>query len=641
MLARYETDFERDRPGLVGDAFRALWAARRGLSEPELLELLGDGVDPVPHAVWSPLVLAAEDGLVTRSGMLGFATDVHRRAVEDRYLATRGRPPGGSGGAGRATSASQPLGPRVVEELPWAQLAAGDLDGLVAHHLGPPLPRRRLPAGARRPAAAVGPGRGGRAGPVVDGYRPVLTDPAAHPEEAWAVARLVTDAGHPTEALGAQPVPRRPLPAGELPQRPRPRPGCAPRSSTSAPRCGSRASSTEAEVAARRGRRPEPGGRATTHLLQAALGNLGLVRARQRRAGRGDRRCSPRRPTCAAGPATRGDCRPASATTPAPCASRARTTEALALLTEQEALCRSIGEQAGLGAALVGQAAVLADQGDPAAALPRFEAYRAWAVEAGDLRAQAEAELNLGNTLRQMGRREEACRRTRAEAEAIVRRMGDGALLARVLDGEARIASDEGRWPDVDRLATEAVLTAKAADAPAVVVLALGSLGTARRELGDLPGSSAAHQEELAVATQLGDPAAVATAQVNLGNVCIAANDLAGGLGWYAAAEPALRERNSGMVLVPLLNNRWQVHNDAGRTTRSPSTTWSPAATQCVHERRLAAGPAGPDQGDPVPTAPAGRPRPGPVFADLASRLPRARRRRRPAAGARRPRPRC
>lgn len=35
VLARYEADFERDRPGLVADAFRALWAARRGLSEPE------------------------------------------------------------------------------------------------------------------------------------------------------------------------------------------------------------------------------------------------------------------------------------------------------------------------------------------------------------------------------------------------------------------------------------------------------------------------------------------------------------------------------------------------------------------------------------------------------------------------------
>jgi len=100
-----------------------------------------------------------------------------------------------------------------------------------------------------------------------------------------------------------------------------------------------------------------------------------------------------------------------------------------------------------------------------------------------------------------------------------------------------------------------------------VLVLALGSLGTGRRETGDLAGSAQAHQEELAVATQLGDPSAVATAQVNLGNVAVATNDLQGALGWYGAAEPALRARDLWMVLVPLLNNRWQVHNVLGDMT--------------------------------------------------------------------------
>ncbi|HWJ97787.1 MAG TPA: hypothetical protein VNQ33_06475, partial [Acidimicrobiales bacterium] len=96
---------------------------------------------------------------------------------------------------------------------------------------------------------------------------------------------------------------------------------------------------------------------------------------------------------------------------------------------------------------------------------------------------------------------------------------------------------------------------------------ALGSLGTGRREAGDLAGSAQAHQEELAVASQLGDPAAVATAQVNLGNVAVAGNDLQNGLAWYDAAEPALRERQLWMALVPLLNNRWQVHAALGDDT--------------------------------------------------------------------------
>ena len=563
VLARYEGDFERDRPGLVGDAMRALAVARRGLSEPELLDLLGTGTgEPVAHAVWSPLVLAAEDGLVTRSGILGFATPLHRRAAEERYLPVEGDRRRAAG-AVAAYFASQPLGTRKVEELPWAQLAAGDVDGLVATlsdlaylDVAYPIAHRDL---RRQWARAEESGRS-----VVDGYRAVLAEPAAHPEEAWAVARLVTDAGHPTEALALNRFLVDHYRAGGAPGEEK-----APaRLRASLVNLGAalwlqgqldaaEVPLTEAVALSRAA--------GDDVLLQAALGNLALAR---RDSGELDAAVALFAEEAAL-------CRQLGQTwgLQANLGNHAgalrqlgRFDEAVALLTEQEALCRSIGEAAGLGAALVGQAAILTDQGDPAAALERFEAYRTWAVEAGDLRAQAEALLNLGNTQRQLGDPVGGAARS-AEAEELVRRMGDGALLARVLDGQARIASDEGRWPDVVRLATEAVLTAKEANAPGVLVLALGTLGTGRRETGDLAGSGQAHQEELAVATELGDPSAVATAPVNLGNVAVASNDLANGLGWYNAAEPALRERNLWMVLVPLLNNRWQVHAALGDNT--------------------------------------------------------------------------
>ena len=81
VLARYEADFERDRPGLVGDAFRALWAARRGLTEPELLRTARRRPrrrrrSPTP--VWSPLFLAAEDGSGhPRPGCSGSPAELH------------------------------------------------------------------------------------------------------------------------------------------------------------------------------------------------------------------------------------------------------------------------------------------------------------------------------------------------------------------------------------------------------------------------------------------------------------------------------------------------------------------------------------------------------------------------------------
>ncbi|MEW6386513.1 MAG: tetratricopeptide repeat protein [Thermodesulfobacteriota bacterium] len=86
ILARYEEDYQRDRPGLVGEAMSLIAAARRGLSQAELLDLLGEEREPLPGAIWSPLFLAAEHALMDRSGLISFGHDYFRQAVRDRYL---------------------------------------------------------------------------------------------------------------------------------------------------------------------------------------------------------------------------------------------------------------------------------------------------------------------------------------------------------------------------------------------------------------------------------------------------------------------------------------------------------------------------------------------------------------------------
>jgi tetratricopeptide (TPR) repeat protein len=86
ILARCESDYEGERPRLVRDALSYLWAARRGLSEAELLDLLGEKGEPLPHRIWSPLSLALENSLVDRDGLLGFSHDYIRQAVENRYF---------------------------------------------------------------------------------------------------------------------------------------------------------------------------------------------------------------------------------------------------------------------------------------------------------------------------------------------------------------------------------------------------------------------------------------------------------------------------------------------------------------------------------------------------------------------------
>ena len=561
VLERYEEDFERDRPGLVGDSMRALWAARRGLTEPEILDCLGEvaeGGERVPHAVWSPLVLAAEAGLVTQSGRLVFSTEPHRRAVERRYLTSDDDRRTAHAALAR-TFATYELGPRVVDELPWQQLGAGDVEGLVATISNLQFmdrAYRQEHAGLRQLWA-----RAEQAGHrVVDGYRAIVDDPSVNPEMAWAVARLVTDAGYPTEAArlhrhlidryrrGTDETAARRLPSALV--------------NLGAALMG------QGELAAAGPPLQEAIDLSRVRndlvVLQAAIGNLALCRrdlgdldgalalfaeeeaicrrtgdATSLQANLGNRSQLLRQ---------RGD-----------------YSGALGLMSEQEELCRSIGDSTGVARALAGQGAVLGDLGNPTEALERFAAYRSTCEEIGDLRGVAEASVSEVNTLRQVGRRDEATRRA-AAAEALIRRLSDEPLLARILDAQARTANEERRWQDGSRLASEAVLAARSSGAPAALVLALGVLGTARRELDDLDGARAAHVEEESIAEGLGDTVAVATALINLASVDIAGGDLNAALTRYAQAEPVLRSRGLHATLVTLYNNRWQVNAHLGNT---------------------------------------------------------------------------
>ncbi len=113
VLTRLEEDYEKDRPGLVGEAMTLLWAARRGLSEPELLEIMD-----LPPLIWSPLSLALQDSLVTRSGLLTFFHDFLRRAVFTKYIKT---PEAERSLHLRLASyfEDRDIDQRKIDELPW------------------------------------------------------------------------------------------------------------------------------------------------------------------------------------------------------------------------------------------------------------------------------------------------------------------------------------------------------------------------------------------------------------------------------------------------------------------------------------------------------------------------------------------
>jgi tetratricopeptide (TPR) repeat protein len=122
VLARYQRDYEHDRPGLAAEALGLIWAARRGVSETELLRLLKPADLPqLPLATWSPLRAALEEGLVDHGGILNFAHDSLRAAVETAFAPDEDRRD-----ELRLRLADdferQPITSRGCDELPWLLL---------------------------------------------------------------------------------------------------------------------------------------------------------------------------------------------------------------------------------------------------------------------------------------------------------------------------------------------------------------------------------------------------------------------------------------------------------------------------------------------------------------------------------------
>jgi tetratricopeptide (TPR) repeat protein len=122
VLERYESDYS-SRTDFVGEVLCAIWAARRGLSEVEVRDVVGAG-DPIPAAEWSPFFLAASSCFISGAGLVNFSNDELRGAVEHRYLTD----PENQKRAHLNLAAyfeSREKGPRVFEELPWQLVQAG------------------------------------------------------------------------------------------------------------------------------------------------------------------------------------------------------------------------------------------------------------------------------------------------------------------------------------------------------------------------------------------------------------------------------------------------------------------------------------------------------------------------------------
>jgi tetratricopeptide (TPR) repeat protein len=201
VLARYEADYERDRPGLVRDAAAVLCAARRGLSEAELLDLLGGTQGPLPRAHWSPMYLAMEASLVSPSGLMCFSHQYLRDAVRRRYLSREQDLRDAHLRLADYFETRDP-GVRTIDELPWQLAEAKSWDRLVA-----------LLSDANFLTAAWAANKKfdinqywtkiehNTALRMSNVYRPFVEAPEQNPSCAFLVGRLMYDAGYLDDAL--------------------------------------------------------------------------------------------------------------------------------------------------------------------------------------------------------------------------------------------------------------------------------------------------------------------------------------------------------------------------------------------------------------------------------------------------------
>jgi tetratricopeptide (TPR) repeat protein len=121
VLERMEADYGAGR---VRELMTRLWAARRGLSEPELLEMGG-----LTRLDLSTLLFALDYHLRSSEGRVTFFHDHLREAIRARCLA---------GDAARAQAhrrigeyfMAQPPSDRRLDELPWQWLQAGEWERL-------------------------------------------------------------------------------------------------------------------------------------------------------------------------------------------------------------------------------------------------------------------------------------------------------------------------------------------------------------------------------------------------------------------------------------------------------------------------------------------------------------------------------
>jgi len=512
VLARWEQDYEGDTD-LVGDAMTLLWAARRGLSESEILLALGrenekGEREPLPRAKWSPFFLAAADSLVSHGGLLTFFHDYLREAVKNAYLPTDDR---------QRTAhlrlakffAIHSASPRWIDELPWQFARARDwwrLEMLLVDREFFKVAWGRNQFEVKSYWAQI---EADSAPRVVQAYRDALERPDRVEDKRFllCLSLFLGDTGHLAESLRLR---------------------------------------THLVDHYR-----QTGDRA---MLQAALGNLALIlyergdldgaMALHRQAEQICRELG-----------TKDGLQHTLGNQALILDARGDPDGAMVLLKQAEQIARELGDQDGLHRALGNQASILKMRGDLDGAMVLHRQGEQISRELGSkdglmaalgsqaLILQARGDLDGAMALHQ-------------QHEQICRELGDQDGLQRTLGNQAVILQMRGDLDGALALHQQEEQICRALGKKDGLERTLSNQAVILYARGDLDGAMTLHQQAEQICRELGDKEALATSLGNQGNILYSRGDLDGAMALHQQEEQIFRELGMKEGLVRTQGNQ-------------------------------------------------------------------------------------
>lgn len=505
VLTRCEENYGRERPGLVQDAVCYLWAAREGLRETELMDLLGGRDGRLPHALWSPLELGAEAVLINRSGLIRLRNSQVRQAAESKYLNSPEKRRNAHQDLAAYFSDSEHDQRRAVE-MPWQLVQAqqwtelfdvlADEGMLIDIWDDDPWDLRHYWAEITRHTEKS----------MLDGYRGIIEQPGKHPHSAGLVAQLLVHGGYLHEAL--------PL----------------------------------ARYLVDQARRADDAGR-----LVVALNNLSPILAAQ---GDLDARleCARELEVVAREAGDKQGIAGALASRAGVHVVRGEFEEAAGLYREEQELRSKLGDRDGLQYCLGNQAQILVDQADLDGAMHLRQEQERLSREIGNLHGLRIALGTQAVIHRMWGNLEKAMQLHREE-EQLCREAGDKTGLQVSLGNQGLIIQMQGDLVRALKMFQEQEQICRELGILQDLATSLNNQAGILVQRADLAGAARLYQEQEQICLQLGYDLGLQASLGNQGLLCMHLGDIEGAVALYRKQEEICRMRGFHEYLAHCLNN--------------------------------------------------------------------------------------